>query len=406
MQSANDRLGGNRKSRATRATAVALALVTVLGAGATASAAYAAPAAARAGAGGHAATQDALRAVVEEDGLPGVAAEARDERGRWFGSAGYADTRTHRERSQAEHFRAASITKVFIATLMLQLEEEGRLDLDDTVEKWLPGVVRGHGNDGRKIRLRQLLNHTSGLNNYSDDPKFAHRTSGPGFPEHRYDTYRPGDLVALSMKRAPHGAPGTPWYSNTNYVLAGMVLEKATGRTYAHEAERRIVRPLGLRNTSFPGTRARMPRPHPVGYSRLHQKEPDAPIVDATEQNMSFLGAAGEVISTTGDLNTFFGALLKGELLGQDAMRQMLTTVPSEADEFGYGLGIESATLSCGVTVVGKTGRTNGSLSGLVSTEDGRHQLAFNINGDWQGDASGYLGVIDAEFCGKGGAES
>jgi D-alanyl-D-alanine carboxypeptidase len=416
MHKSNNRFGGITKSPARRATALAVALATVLGAGAGLGTAYANPHAAHAGQGdhtehrsgreqgGHAATQEALRAVVEEGKLPGVAAEAEDERGRWFGTAGYADTRTHRERSRAEHFRAASITKTFIATVVLQLEEEGRLDLDDTVEKWLPGVVRGHGNDGRKIRLRQLLNHTSGLNNYSDDPEFAHRTSGPGFPEHHLDTYPPEELVALSMKRAPHGTPGTAWYSNTNYVLAGMVIEKATSHTYADEVERRILRPLKLRNTSLPGTRARMPRPHPVAYSRLGSKEPDAPVVDATEQNMSYLGAAGEMISTTTDLNTFFRALQRGELLGPDATRRMFTTVPSERSGFEYGLGIESATLSCGVKVVGKTGRTNGSLSGVVGTQNGRHQLTFNMNGDWQGDASGYVGVVEAEFCGKDAA--
>ncbi|MEU7486905.1 serine hydrolase domain-containing protein [Streptomyces sp. NPDC042319] len=394
----------NRLSRTARTTAVAVAFAALLAPVTTTSATAAAPpaagagAAARTGAGQHTATQQALKAVVEE-GLPGVAAEAWTGKERWFGEAGYADTSTHRKRSRADHFRAASITKVFIATVLLQLQQERRLDLDDTVDAWLPGVVRGNGNDGRKIRLRQLLNHTSGLSNYTDDPGFARRTAGPGFAEHRYDTYRPEDLVALAMKSPPRDTPGAAHYSNTNYILAGMVIEKATGHSYAYEAERRIVRPLGLRETTFPGLRAAMPRPHPVGYSRLHSKEPNAPIVDATEQNMSWLGAAGEVISTTGDLNTLFHALLRGRLLAPEAMREMLTTVHSEEDGFDYGLGVESVTLSCGVRIYGKTGRTNGSLSGLAATKDAKHQLAFNINGDWPKNAATYVGVVDAEFC-------
>ncbi|MFI9025293.1 serine hydrolase domain-containing protein [Streptomyces sp. NPDC053560] len=390
----------HRLSRTARTTAVAIAFTALLAPVTTTSATAAAPPAAGAGAaaGQHAATQQALKAVVEE-GLPGVAAEARTGKERWFGEAGYADTSTHRKRSRADHFRAASITKVFIATVLLQLQQERRLDLDDTVDAWLPGVVSGNGNDGRKIRLRQLLNHTSGLSNYTDDPEFARRTAGPGFPEHRYDTYRPEDLVALAMQSPPHNAGGGAQYSNTNYILAGMIIEKATGHSYAYEAERRIVRPLGLRETTFPGLRATMPRPHPVGYSRLHSKEPGAPIVDATEQNMSWLGAAGEVISTTGDLNTLFHALLRGRLLAPEAMREMLTTVHSEEDGFDYGLGVESVTLSCGVRIYGKTGRTNGSLSGLAATKDGKHQLAFNINGDWPKNAATYVGVVDAEFC-------
>ncbi|MGW7553847.1 serine hydrolase domain-containing protein [Streptomyces rimosus] len=391
----------SRLSSTTRATALALALTAVLATGPAAAATAPDHRTDVNRPDGHRATQDALRAVVEQGGLPGVAAEARDGRGRWFGSAGYADTGTRRERTRAEHFRAASITKTFIATVLLQLEEEGALSLDDTVEKWLPGVVRGNGNDGRAITLRQLLNHTSGLFNYTSDPEFADHTSGPGFPGHRYTTYRPADLVALAMKRPPRDASGTASYSNTNYVLAGMIIEKVTGHSYAHEVQRRILTPLKLRETSFPGVRPRMPLPHPTAYSRLHQRQPDAPVVDATAQNMSWLGAAGEIISTTGDLNTFFRALTQGQLLGPEAMRKMFTTVPADTGGWRYGLGIESVTLSCGVTVVGKTGRANGSVSGVVGTTDGRHQLTFNINGDWLGDAASYVGVVEAEFCGE-----
>ncbi|MFD7666918.1 serine hydrolase domain-containing protein [Streptomyces sp. NPDC059788] len=407
MSSGTDRLSGTTepaapsrvttvRRSASRATALALALTAVLATGPAAGAASPAPRP-----DGHQATRDALRTVVEDAGLPGVAAETRDGRGRWFGAAGQADTTTHRERSSADHFRAASVTKTFLATVLLQLAEEGRLDLDDTVDTWLPGVVHGNGNDGGAIRLRQLLNHTSGLNNYSDDAEFARRSSGPGFPAHRYDTYRPAELVALAMKRPPHHAPGTvARYSNTNYVLVGMIIEKVTGHSYAHEVQRRILTPLKLRGTSFPGLDPRMPRPHPTAYSRLHRTEPDAPVVDATEQNMSWLGAAGEIISTTGDLNTFFRALSRGQLLNPAATREMFTTVPAEAGGYRYGLGIESVTLSCGVTVVGKTGRANGSVTGVVGTRDGGHQLTFNINGDWLGDGSSYEGVVEAEFCG------
>jgi len=349
---------------------------------------------------GHEATRDALRQWVAEGGMPGVAAMVREDGETWFGSAGYADTDTGRKRSPDDHFRAASITKPFIATVLLQLEAEGRLNVDDSVEKWLPGVVRGNGNDGSEITLRRLLNHTSGLYNYTEDPEFQVNTSGSGFPEHRYDTYRPEDLVAVAMKHPPHSAPGgEPWYANTNYVLAGMVIEKVTGHSYAQEATRRIIKPLKLRETSFPGTGPKMPKPHPVAYSWLHDESPDAPVHDATEQNMSWLGAAGELISTAGDLNRFDRALMRGRLLPRPQLDEMLNEVPSDGG-IGYGLGVETATLSCGVTVVGKSGRTNGSLSAMVGTEDGRHQLAFNANGDRLPDSSRYYNVIEAEFCG------
>lgn len=178
-----------------------------------------------------------------------------------------------------------------------------------------------------------------------------------------------------------------------------MVIEKVTGHSYAQEAKRRIIKPLRLRETSFPGTGPRMPRPHPVAYSWLHDDSPDATVHDATEQNMSWLGAAGELISTAGDLTRFDRALTRGRLLPRAQLGEMLNAVPSEGG-IGYGLGVESSTLSCGVTVVGKSGRTNGSLSAVVGTEDGSHQLVFNANGDWLPDSARYFKVIEAESCG------
>ncbi|GGX34960.1 serine hydrolase domain-containing protein [Streptomyces lomondensis] len=384
------------EQRAARTVSYALAVALSTGAVAVAPPAHAARPE-----HGHEATRAALRDLVEKGGLPGVAAKVRDSEGSWFAEAGHADTGTGRKRSPGDHFRGASITKTFVATVLLQLEAEGRLSLDDTVERWLPGLVRGNGYDGNRITLRGLLNHTSGIANYTDDPAFLHNAAGPGFPEHRYDTHTPEDLVAIALKHPPVNEPGAAAsYSNTNFVLAGMVIEKATGRFYAQEVTRRILRPLKLRGTSFPGTSPHMPKPHPVGYSRLHQGAPDAPIHDATEQNMTWLGAAGDVISTSGDLNRFQRALIQGELLPPKQMKAMLDEVPT-GDGLGFGLGVEVATLSCGVGVVGKTGRTNGSLSAMFGTRDGKHQLTFNVNGDWLPDPSLYIGVIEAEFCGK-----
>ncbi|MBT2511742.1 beta-lactamase family protein [Streptomyces sp. ISL-98] len=385
------------KQRAARTVSFALAVALAAGAAALAPSAHAA----QSEHGGHEATRTALRDLVEKGGLPGAVAKARDRRGSWFAAFGYADTSTGRKRSPGDHFRGASITKTFVATVLLQLEAEGRLSLDDTVETWLPGLVQGNGYDGSKITLRQLLNHTSGIANHTADPAFIHNAAGPGFPEHRYDTHTPEELVATALKYPPKPDPEkTPLYSNTNFVIAGMVIEKATGHSYGQEVKRRIIKPLKLTGTSFPGTTPQMPNPHPVGYSRLHQEDPDAKIYDATEQNMTWLGAAGDVISTSSDLNRFQRALVSGELLPSAQMKEMLDEVPA-GDGIGYGLGVEFAQLSCGVKVVGKSGRTNGSLSAMVGTLDGKHQLTFNVNGDWLQDGSLYVNVLEAEFCGK-----
>ncbi|NJQ03872.1 serine hydrolase domain-containing protein [Streptomyces zingiberis] len=387
--------GGGRR----RALTALVAAAVLAGGALSAPAALAADrGAVRAGDRGHPATQQALDAQVAA-GLPGALGQAVDRHGVWNGSAGVADLRTERPRLPQDRFRVGSITKTFVATVLLQLEEEKKLDLDDNVETWLPGVVRGHGHDGRKITVRQLLNHTSGVFNYTQDPGFAEKVFGPGFPEHRYDSWTQEQLVAVAMEHAPDFAPGTDWnYSNTNYVLAGLVIERVTGERYGKEIERRILRPLGLRATSLPGTDPRMPGPHGRAYSTFGA-DPETEIHDVTEINPSVAGAAGEMVSTTGDLNRFYRALLRGQVLPRRQLTAMLTTV--ETGQEGterYGLGIAPQTTSCGVTVWGHGGGIHGSSSLATVTRSGDHAAAFNVNGDWAGDSRI---LLEAEYCGR-----
>ncbi|MFE1233687.1 serine hydrolase domain-containing protein [Streptomyces sp. NPDC059442] len=377
-------------------TAARTAARTVLAATAVAAltaTALAAPAAAAGTAAGqdHRATRDALRAAVAS-GVPGATAQARVGGATWTGTAG--------ERGGRDHYRVGSITKTFVATVLLQLQAEGRLDLDDPVEKWLPGVVRGNGHDGRKITVRQLLNHTSGIYNVTADPGFQEKVFGPAFLENRYDTWTPRELVAVAMTHAPDFAPGTSWnYSNTNFVLAGLVIEEVTGRPYGKEVERRILKPLKLRGTSVPGTDATMPKPSSRAYSKL-SFEPDATRVhDVTELNPSLAYAAGEMISNSADLQTFYRALLKGRLLPKAEQRELTRTVATDPrlPELRYGLGLMQTKLSCGKEVWGHGGGIHGSSSEAHVTRDGEHSLAMNFNADWAGDSAT---VVEAEFCG------
>ncbi|MFD5322975.1 serine hydrolase domain-containing protein [Streptomyces sp. NPDC127092] len=338
----------------------------------------------------HAATQQALDAAVAA-GVPGAVAAARDGKDRWTGTAG--------EREGDDRYRVGSITKTFTATVLLQLQAEGRLDLDDPVEKWLPGVVRGNGHDGRKITVRQLLNHSSGIYSYTEDPAFQQKVFGSGFLEHRYDTWTQRQLVDVAMGHAPDFAPGTSWrYSNTNFVLAGMVIEKVTGRPYGKAVENRIIKPLKLRATTVPGTDSRMPEPNSGAYSKL-APETGGPTYDVTDLNPSIASAAGEMISDSRDLQTFYRALLKGRLLPRAEMRELTTTLPVSAEypEFRYGLGISWQKLSCGKEIWGHGGGIHGSVSEAYATRDGEHSLAGNFNADWTGDTQT---VIEAEFCG------
>ncbi|MFJ6085328.1 serine hydrolase domain-containing protein [Streptomyces sp. NPDC092369] len=253
------------------------------------------------------------------------------------------------------HFRVASTTKTFTATVVLQLVAEKRLSLDDTVEHWLPGVVSGNGNDGRRITVRDLLRQTSGLYDYIDDPEIQDRLINH-FDENRYDTTPAADLVAVAMKHPPAfmPAPGgaTRWaYSNTNYLLAGMIAEKAGGASWEELVEHRVIRKLRLRDTSIPGADPRLPDPHVNAYLTT----PDGKRLDVTEHSLQHTADSG-VVSTTADLNTFFRALAGGRLLPAAQWREMRTTVertddPDDLAEMPvgtYGLGLREIPLSCG----------------------------------------------------------
>ena len=371
----------------TARTVVAATLVAGLAATALAAPALAAPAPASASAKqDHAATQQALQAAVDA-GVPGAVAQARDGRKAWTGTAG--------ERKGNDRYRVGSITKTFVATVLLQLQAEGRIDLDDPVEKWLPGVVQGNGHDGRKITVRQLLNHTSGVYSVTSDAGFQEKVFGPGFLEHRYDRWTPKQLVDIAMTHAPDFAPGTDWnYSNTNYVLAGMVIEKVTGRPYGKAVENRIIKPLKLRATSVPGTDVSMPNPSSPAWSKLSfGADPSGPVHDVSRLSPTLAYAAGEMISDSRDLQTFYRALLTGRLLPKAELNEMTTIAPGA----GYGLGLMQTELSCGKEVWGHGGGIHGSSSMAATTKDGTHSLALNFNADWTGDT---MAVLEAEFCG------
>ncbi|MFJ9041102.1 serine hydrolase domain-containing protein [Streptomyces sp. NPDC102406] len=362
---------------------------------------------ASAGRDGHAATRAALESVVQ-DGVPGGKVLVELGTDTWAGRAGTANVTTGRKPRVDDRFRIGSITKTFVATVMLQMEEEGRLSLDDTVDRWLPGLVRGNGHDGSKIKIRQLLNHTSGIYSYTDDADFKRKEFSTDFLKHRYDTWTPRQIVQLAMKHEPVFAPtgdGDEWsYSDTNYVIASMVIQKATGHSYAREIERRILRPLHLDATTVPGTRARVAGPSGRAYSKLTGElagvgEPNSVTYDVTELNPSVAGAAGEMISNNHDLNRFYRALFSGRLLKAPQLMEMMTTVsPKNLPNFSYGLGLMKMTLSCGTDIWGHNGGIQGSISQSMATADGRHALSLNFNGDWNVHEQR---VLDAEFCGS-----
>ncbi|WP_433334945.1 serine hydrolase domain-containing protein [Spirillospora sp. CA-294931] len=293
---------------------------------------------------------DAIRDV----GVPGVAAEVREGDRRIVARSGVAELRAHRPMPYDGTFRIASNTKVFVATLALLLVGEGRLSLDDTVERHLPGLVTGHRNDGRRITVRDLLQHTSGLTDYGADLPIR---SGADFAREHLRTYRPEQLVAMSMRHAPGWYPGPGerrfGYSNVNYVLTGMIIERITGDTWEHGVRDRIAAPLGLRRTYGPGTRPLLPRPHARTYFRF----PGEPLIDTTILNASVVDAAGAMVSTLDDLNSFLRALIGGRLLKSPELNLMRRTIFAAEDALQelypgtrYGLGLMRRPLTCGGT--------------------------------------------------------
>jgi len=279
-------------------------------------------------------------------------------------------------------FRTASSTKTFTAVVVLQLVAEGRLSLDDTVDHWLPGVVAGNGNDGSLITVRNLLQQTSGLFDYVTDPAVQERMSGH-FAENRYDDTPPEQLVAIAMTHPPLFRPGQGrWaYSNTNYLLAAMIAQKASGQDWAQLVEHRIIAPLGLRHTYIPGADPFLIGPH----ERVTVDGPDGTPVDLTEQSFQHTADSG-VVSTPADLDTFFRALAGGRLLPAAQWAEMRQTVPYDdlpvppaGRQGGYGLGLRVLPLTCGGTYDMHEGDGIGVYGRPAVRADGRRAVTVAI---------------------------
>lgn len=256
-------------------------------------------------------------------------------------------------------FRVGSVTKTFTATVVLQLVAEGRVALDEPVASYLPGLLP----DGDRITVRMLLQHTSGLYDYTN----ALGLEPENFPRVRFREFAPRELVAMSTARPLDFEPGAKFaYSNTNYVVAGLLIEKATGQSYERAVERRVLRPLGMRETRMGG---RAPHgPHAHGYMVIGDRP-----VDVTAMNSSMAWAAGAMISTTADLDRFYAALLSGRVLAPAQLAEMKTTVD------GYGLGLYEAPLPCGRSVWGHDGGIPGYATFVMSTEDATTRLEMSV---------------------------
>ncbi|MFF5125856.1 serine hydrolase domain-containing protein [Streptomyces syringium] len=329
--------------------------------------------------------------AIHDTGAVGVHAEVTSPGARHSAYAGTAAMNTRRPMPRDGRFRIGSATKTFTATVVLQLVGEGRMSLEDTVEQWLPGVVRGNGNDGSRITVRQLLQHTSGIPDV--EPEIPALNSADGYRAERFRTYTPEELVGLAMRQKP--SPGAGWsYSNTNYILAAMIIHKVTGRSWAREVKDRIIRPLGLRDTSTPGVFPSILGPHARGYAAFGTDTG----IDVTKLNPSMAVGSGSIISTAHDLNQFYAALLGGRLLAPAQLDEMTTTMPALGVR--YGLGLAEIPLPCGGSYFGHRGELLGYVTWAGATRDGARTAVVYVTSDGGQDTQqAMITLVGQELC-------
>ncbi|WP_186003025.1 beta-lactamase family protein [Streptomyces mirabilis] len=321
-------------------------------------------------------------------------------------TSGTADLGTGRPVPSNGYFRMASTSKTLVATVVLQLEAEGRLSLHDTVDHWLPGVVQNKGNDGSRVTIRQLLQHTSGI-----PDGLPGYTTPQEYYQQRHDVYGPEQLVARAVAHAPDFPPGKGWaYSNTGYVLLGLIIQKATGQPAHQEIEDRILRPLGLDQTRWMGTSPTLPQPHAQAYQLFGPGSR----VDVTDQ-IPVDHESLSWVTTTRDENVFLRALLAGRLLPTRQLAEMKQTVPVNAEVQQlwpggrYGLGLVERPLSCGGTYWSHEGGDGGYITLNGATDDARRSAVVSMS-EARGDTPEHIldqekaasSLIDHALCAEG----
>ena len=299
-----------------------------------------------------------------EAGYPAALAVVSDAKGE---SAGVAVGKGSLETGQAPpmdgEVRVGSASKTFVAVVVMQLVQEGKVGLDEPIETYLPGLIKGEGIDASRITVRQLLQHTSGL------PEYADTTPGSGDIFQIKDHYaQPRDLLDTALSKPAAFEPGTQWkYTNTNYIVLGMLIERVSQRPVGEQIDQRIVKKLGLSHTYLPGNgEKKLHGPHPQGY----HLSAEGKLEDMTDLDTSLAWAAGGMVSTPSELNTFFQAVLDGRLLTQASIDEMKNGAVDVSSHLGpgavYGLGLLGTPLSCGGTAWGH----HGGIAGY-ETHDG-----------------------------------
>ncbi|MEU8383980.1 serine hydrolase domain-containing protein [Streptosporangium sp. NPDC048865] len=315
--------------------------------------------------------------LVAAAGSPGAVVHVRDDGRVQEAASGFADPATRTPMRVDHRFRIASITKTFTAAITLQLVRERRLALRDTLGKLLPGVLPG----ADRVTVEQLLTHTSGIPDYLTDSRFMDTIVDGGM--HTRD-WPPRELLGYGGRP---GKSGVNRYSNGNFILLGLVIEKVTGQSYAEALRERVTEPLRLRDTELP----RDLRPPGLAAGR----QGDGP--GATVVSSSIFWSAGGLVSTARDVGTFYEALFGGKRAASggetpDGAPRRLPegTALKRAD----GLGVFADRLPCGIRVWNHSGMIYGYSGIAMSSEDGRRQVVVQLNSPAAGQAIATAGKL------------
>ncbi|WNZ10009.1 serine hydrolase domain-containing protein [Streptomyces sp. 11x1] len=310
---------------------------------------------------------DATAALVRVGGSEGV----------WRGSSGVHDLTTGRAADPSARFRAGSVTKVFTAAVVLRLVAAGKVDLDRSARSYLPELIPASYSG---VTVRQLLNHTHGI----PAPDFPWTTI-EGAYANRFRIHDPEEMVRSATAKEREFTPGErQHYLNIGYTIAGLIVERVTGDSYEEQVARQVLRPLGLRDTYVPGTDPRIVGPHNHGYQRMTLDDGTTGLRDVTVWGVTDGWAAGDIVSTTADLERFTKALFRGRVVPRGPVLEEMFTVPQVTDHktgkpAEYAVGLARKVLG-GRAVWGKTGGRWGYNSVVASTRDGSRTLVYSVN--------------------------
>lgn len=309
-----------------------------------------------------AAIQSDMDALVA-DGVPGVVVAVAQGDQTTTLTSGVSDLEADTPVESDDRFRIGSLAKPYVGTVVMQLVEDGTLSLDDTVEEWLPGVVP----NGAEITIAQLLRHQSGIANYEGPEVLRPYLKG----DQSY-VWTPDELVDVALEQGSQFDPGTAVeYSNTNYILAGKIIEAATGHSLEEELESRIFEPLQLDDTTF-STEGPIEEPYAHGYLLGNGKP-----IDATEVYPFYWGA-GNIVADIDDVTRFYSALFGGDLVSDESLEQMKDTV-AENPSHGQGLGIVDGEFPVCGHYYGHDGSSPGYFAAAYEFDSGR-QFVFLAN--------------------------